>query len=186
MWHLSEACPEHSLMGVPRQPPLEHRPQPCHNSLAMIEAYRVSWLVKYIKALLESDLRLSNLWVEGEVSNLSRSTRGHTYFTLKDADCQIRCVMFQRQYRSAPLENGAQVLAHGSVSFYEQRGDVQLVVDFVQPAGIGARQAEFERLKEKLEGEGLFYEARKRPRPAFPVRIGVVTSPAGAVFHDIC
>ena len=152
----------------------------------MIEAYRVSWLVKYIKALLESDLRLSNLWVEGEVSNLSRSTRGHVYFTLKDADCQVRCVMFQRQYRSAPLENGAQVLAHGSVSFYEQRGDVQLVVDFVQPAGIGARQAELERLKEKLAAEGLFDEARKRPLPAFPVRIGVVTSPAGAVFHDIC
>ena len=151
----------------------------------MIDAYRVSVLVRFIKELLESDLRLTNLWVEGEITNLSRSTRGHQYFTLKDGDSQLRCVMFQRAYRGEPLENGAQVLAHGNVSFYEQRGDVQLVVDFVQPAGVGARQAEFERLKEKLAAEGLFDEARKRPLRAFPKRIGVVTSPTGAVFHDI-
>jgi exodeoxyribonuclease VII large subunit len=78
------------------------------------------------------------------------------------------------------------VLAHGNVTLYEQRGDVQIIVDFVQPAGVGARHAEFERLKEKLKAEGLFDEARKRALPAFPHRIGVVTSPAGAVFHDIC
>jgi exodeoxyribonuclease VII large subunit len=79
----------------------------------------------------------------------------------------MRCVMFQRQYRGMPLENGAQVMAHGSVSFYAERGDLQIVVDFVQPAGVGARQAEFERLKEKLAAEGLFDEGRKRPLPAF-------------------
>src|SRR5437867_2184701 len=79
---------------------------------AMIEATPVSRLVRYLKDLLESNLRLSNLWVEGEISNLSRSTRGHVYFSLKDEDTQLRCVMFQRQYRGAPLENGAQVLAH--------------------------------------------------------------------------
>ena len=152
----------------------------------MIEATTVSALARYLKDLLESNLSLTNLWVEGEISNLSRSTRGHVYFTLKDANAQISCVMFQRQYRGAPLESGAQVLAHGNVSFYEQRGNVQLIVDFVQPAGIGARQAEFERLKEKLAAEGLFEEARKRPLPAFPARIGVVTSPTGAAFHDIC
>jgi exodeoxyribonuclease VII large subunit len=152
----------------------------------MIEAIRVSALVRYLKELLESDLRLSHLWVEGEITNLSRSQRGHTYFSLKDGDYQLRCVMFQSRYQGLPLENGAQVLAHGNVSLYEQRGDVQLVVDFVQPAGIGARQAEFERLKEKLQAEGLFDPARKRPLPTFPMRIGVVTSPAGAVFHDIC
>jgi exodeoxyribonuclease VII large subunit len=93
--------------------------------------------------------------------------------------------MFQRQYRGAPLDAGAQVLAHGSVSFYEQRGNIQLIVDFVQPAGVGARQAEFERLKEKLAADGLFDEGRKRRLPLFPARIGVVTSPAGAVLHDI-
>jgi len=152
----------------------------------MIEATTVSALARYLKDLLESNLTLTNLWVEGEISNLTRSQRGHVYFTLKDANAQIACVMFQRQYRGAPLENGAQVLGHGNVSFYEQRGNVQLIVDFVQPAGVGARQAEFERLKEKLAADGLFDEARKRALPAFPTRIGVVTSPTGAVFHDIC
>ena len=135
--------------------------------------------------MIEGDLKLSNLWVEGEISNLSRSTRGHVYFTLKEGAYALRCVMFQRQYRGAPLDNGAQVLAHGNVTFYEQRGDIQLVVDFVQPAGVGAKQAEFERLREKLAAEGLFAEERKRQLPAFPSCIGVVTSPSGAVFHDI-
>jgi len=152
----------------------------------MIESRSVSWLVQYLKALIEGDLSLSNLWIEGEISNVSRSARGHAYFTLKDEASQLRCVMFQRAYRGMPMENGAFVLAHGSVSFYEQRGDIQVIVDFVQPAGVGARQAEFERLKERLTEEGLFEEARKRPLPAFPLRIGVVTSPTGAVFHDIC
>ena len=152
----------------------------------MIEAYRVSWLTRYLKELIESDLKLSNLWLEGEVFNLSRSSAGHTYFTLKDEDAQLRCVMFRRAHGGTPLENGAQVLAHGNVSFYEARGDLQLIVDFVQPAGVGVRQAQFERLKEKLEAEGLFDPARKRPLPPFPRRVGVVTSPTGAVFHDIC
>jgi exodeoxyribonuclease VII large subunit len=153
----------------------------------MIEAYRVSWLARYLKELIESDLRLSNIWVEGEVSNLTRSSAGHLYFTLKDEGAQLRGVMFRRPDRvGAPVENGAQVLAHGNVSFYEARGDLQLIVDFVQPAGIGVWQAQFERLREQLESEGLFDPARKRPLPPFPRRLGVVTSPTGAVFHDIC
>ncbi len=152
----------------------------------MIEAYRVSWLARYLSELIESDLRLSNIWVEGEVSNLTRSSAGHLYFTLKDEEAQLRCVMFRRSHGGAPIENGAQVLAHGNVSFYEARGDLQLIVDFVQPAGVGVWQAQFERLKEQLEGEGLFDPARKRPLPQFPRRLGVVTSPTGAVLHDIC
>ena len=152
----------------------------------MLDAYPVSAICRYLKELLESDLRLSNMWVEGEITNLSRSQRGHVYFTLKEGAYQLRCVMFQRQHRGMPLESGAQVLTHGNLNFYAERGDVQIIVDFVQPAGIGARQAELERLKTKLEDEGLFDEARKRPLPAFPMRIGVVTSPSGAVFHDIC
>jgi exodeoxyribonuclease VII large subunit len=124
--------------------------------------------------------------VDGEVSNLTRSSAGHQYFTLKDEEAQLRCVMFRRADGGAPVENGAQVLAHGNVSFYEVRGDLQLIVDFVQPAGVGVWQAQFERLKEQLEAEGLFEPARKRPLPAFPSRVGVVTSPTGAVFHDIC
>ena len=152
----------------------------------MIEAYRVSWLARYLKELIESDLSLSNIWLEGEVSNFTRSSAGHLYFTLKDEEAQFRCVMFRRASSGAPIENGAQVLAHGNVSFYETRGDLQLIVDFVQPAGIGVWQAQFERLKDQLEAEGLFDPARKRPLPPFPQRVGVVTSPTGAVFHDIC
>jgi exodeoxyribonuclease VII large subunit len=152
----------------------------------VLDAYPVSAICLYLKELLESDLRLSNMWVEGEISNLSRSQRGHVYFTLKEGAYQLRCVMFQRQHRGMPLESGAHVLTHGNLGFYAERGDVQVIVDFVQPAGVGARKAEFERLKAKLEAEGLFDEARKRPLPEFPVRIGVVTSPSGAVFHDIC
>jgi exodeoxyribonuclease VII large subunit len=152
----------------------------------LIEAYRVSWLAHYLSELIESDLRLSNIWVEGEVSNHTRSSAGHQYFTLKDDEAQLRCVMFRRASGGAPVENGSQVLAHGNVSFYEARGDLQLIVDFVQPAGMGVWQAQFERLKEQLEGEGLFDPARKRPLPEFPRRLGVVTSPTGAVLHDIC
>ncbi len=152
----------------------------------MIEAYRVSWLAHYLRELIESDLRLSNIWVEGEVSNYTRSSAGHQYFTLKDEGAQVRCVMFRRSSGGEPVENGAQVLAHGNVSFYEARGDLQLIVDFVQPAGVGVWQAQFERLKEQLEGEGLFDPARKRPLPEFPRRVGVVTSPTGAVLHDVC
>jgi exodeoxyribonuclease VII large subunit len=152
----------------------------------MIEALRVSWLVGYLKELIETDLRLSNIWVEGEVSNLTRSSAGHVYFTLKDDAAALRCVMFRRSYGGAPIEAGDQVLAHGNVSLYESRGDLQLIVDYVQPAGVGVWQAQFERLKEQLEAEGLFDLARKRPLPRFPTRVGVVTSPTGAAFQDIC
>lgn len=154
--------------------------------MTMLDSRSVAWVCRYLKNVIEGDLQLSNLWVEGEVSNLSRSQKGHVYFTLREGSYQLRCVMFQRRYRGAMIEEGAQVLAHGDVSFYEGRGDLQIVVDFVQPAGVGARQAEFERLKVKLETEGLFEEGRKRALPGMPQRIGVVTSPTGAVFHDIC
>jgi exodeoxyribonuclease VII large subunit len=152
----------------------------------VIESRSVSWLARYLVDLIAGDLSLQSLWVAGEVSNSTRSQAGHVYFTLKEGDFSLRCVMFQRQYRGSPIANGQQMLVHGNVTFYERRGDIQIVVDFVQPAGIGARQAEFERLREKLEAEGLFDEGRKRPLPPFPSRIGVVTSPTGAVFHDIC
>jgi exodeoxyribonuclease VII large subunit len=152
----------------------------------VIESRSVSWVSRHIADLVAGDLNLQNLWVEGEVSNATRSQAGHVYFTLKEGDFAMRCVMFQRVYRGAPLENGAQVLAHGNVEFYPRRGEIQIKVDFVQPAGVGARQAEFERLREQLAADGLFDEARKRALPQFPMRIGVVTSPTGAVFHDIC
>jgi exodeoxyribonuclease VII large subunit len=152
----------------------------------MMEIYSVAQVATYVRELLETDVHLADLWVEGEVSNLTRSAAGHTYFTLKDESAQLRCVMFRRQYAGTPLEDGTQVTAHGRMSFFERRGELQLNVDFVQPAGVGIWQAQLERLKAQLEEEGLFEPSRKRPLPSFPRRIGVVTSPTGAVFHDIC
>ena len=149
----------------------------------------VEQLAAHIRTLLESDPLLGDLWVSGEVSNLSRPASGHSYFTLKDGVAQIRCALFKQRTRgaaAAALQHGAQVLAHGYISFYDARGDLQFYVDAVQPAGIGVLQAEFERLFARLDEEGLFAVERKRPLPRFPRRIGVVTSPSGAVFHDIC
>ena len=152
----------------------------------MTEAYSVSQVTTYLKELLETNPLLADLWVNGEVSNLTRSPAGHIYFTLKDETAQLRCVFFRRPNMGAPLDQGMQIVAHGHVSLYEVRGDLQFYVDFVQPEGVGVLHAQFERLKAQLEEEGLFDEARKRPLPRFPRRIGVVTSPVGAVFHDIC
>ena len=148
----------------------------------------VSNLCWLLREALESDPRFSDVWVAGEVSNFVRPASGHIYFTLKDSAGQLRCAFFRRENaRSrATLENGRQIVAHGNVSFYEARGDLQLYVDFVHEEGAGILHLEFERLKERLAEEGLFDEARKRPLPEFPYRIGVVTSPDGAVFHDIC
>jgi exodeoxyribonuclease VII large subunit len=151
-----------------------------------MQIYAVSEITTYLRELLESDLHLADLWVSGEVSNLTRSAAGHLYFTLKDESAQLRCVFFRRPNMGEPLENGHQVVAHGRISLYETRGELQFYVDFVQPEGVGALQMEFERLKARLQEEGLFDEARKRPLPRFPQRIGVATSPTGAVFHDIC
>lgn len=149
----------------------------------------VEQLAGHIRALLESDPLLTDVWVSGEVSNLSRPASGHSYFTLKDGTAQIRCALFKQRARGAAanaLQHGAQVLAHGYISFYDARGDLQFYVDAVQPAGVGVLQAEFERLFARLEEEGLFTVERKRRLPRFPRRIGIVTSPSGAVFHDIC
>ncbi|MBI4337514.1 MAG: exodeoxyribonuclease VII large subunit [Chloroflexi bacterium] len=150
----------------------------------------VAQVVAYLRESLESDPFLADLWLTGEVSNLSRSTAGHAYFTVKDADTQLRCVLFRSPRNgdrgAALLRNGDAVILHGKVGLYPARGDLQFVVDLVQPAGAGALQLEFERLKAQLQEEGLFDPSRKRPLPRFPHKIGVVTSPTGAVFHDIC
>ena len=151
-----------------------------------MQVYSISEVTTYLRELLEATPHLADLWVSGEVSNLNRSPAGHVYFTLKDENAQLRCVFFRRPNMGAPLDQGMQVVAHGRVSLYEVRGELQFYVDFVQPEGVGVLHAQFERLKAQLEEEGLFDEARKRPLPRFPRRIGVVTSPMGAVFHDIC
>jgi exodeoxyribonuclease VII large subunit len=156
-----------------------------------MQVYAVHELTTYLRELFETDPHLSDIWISGEVSNVSRPASGHVYFTLKDGDAQVRAVFFARRgmpsnATSRMVENGHAVVAHGRVSLYEQRGDLQLYVDFVQPEGVGALQMEFERLKAQLAEQGLFDESRKRPLPRFPRKIGVVTSPSGAVFHDIC
>lgn len=147
--------------------------------------YTVSRLNREVRLLLEQGL--PGVWVEGEISNLARPASGHWYFSLKDRDAQIRCAMFRQKSGSVKFtpKDGMAVVARGRVSLYEPRGDFQLIVENLEEAGLGALQREFERLRDKLKAEGLFDEGRKRPLPAVPRRIGVVTSPTGAAIRDI-
>ena len=149
------------------------------------EIYTVSRLNQEARALLEGEFPL--LWVEGEVSNLSRPSSGHLYFSLKDARAQIRCALFQNRaflFRDCP-RNGQQVLVRGRVSLYEPRGDFQIIVEYVEEAGAGALRRAYDELRLKLEREGLFAPERKQPLPRFPRRIGVITSPSGAAIRDV-
>ena len=151
------------------------------------EPFTVSQLTAHIRRLIADDSALSDLWLEGEVSNFSRASSGHCYFTLKDAGAQIRCVMWRSdadRQDYLPID-GDQVLSHGHVGVYETRGVYQLYIDQIRPAGVGALYQQFERLKARLEAEGLFAPERKRPLPRFPGRIGVVTSPKAAALQDI-
>ena len=138
-------------------------------------------------ALEAVETALGTLWVEGEVSNLARPASGHLYWSLKDEHAQVRCAMFRQYARrgAAALDNGAHVLVRARASIYAARGDFQLIVEYVQEAGVGALRRRFELLKEKLAAEGLFEKSRKRPLPALPARIGVITSPSGAAVHDV-
>ena len=147
--------------------------------------YTVSQVTRYIKESLERDALLADLWVSGEASNVVRSAAGHTYFSLKEANTVLRCVMFRNGSGAEHLANGAAVSAHGRISIYEARGDLQCIVDLARPEGMGERYLELERLIVRLQNEGLFEPSRKRPLPEFPQRIGVITSPTGAVWHDI-
>lgn len=150
-----------------------------------MQVYSVSQITEYIRAVLDRDVYLANVWITGEVSNLFASGAGHRYFTLKNAENQLKAVHFSGYYGAEHIVNGAQVIAHGRVSFYSNRGETQLYADSVVPAGEGALAAEVERLRAQLEAEGLFDPSRKRSLPPFPRRIGVVTSAQGAVIHDI-
>jgi exodeoxyribonuclease VII large subunit len=144
-------------------------------------------LTTYLRELLEGDEQLADLWVEGEISNVTRSSAGHIYFTLKEAEAQVACILF-RGYASrldALPTDGEAVLVHGRVSFYEAGGKLQLYVDTIRSLGVGPLYLRFQELKAALEAEGLFAPERKRPLPRFPRCIGVVTSPTGAVIRDI-
>ncbi len=148
-------------------------------------ALTVSELNHQARHLLETSFM--QVWVEGELSGFSRPSSGHWYFSLKDQKCQIRCAMFRganQRIRTLPRE-GDQIRIRGKVTLYENRGDFQIIVEHLEPAGLGALQQAFEALKARLQGEGLFDPARKKPIPATPRHIGVVTSPTGAAIHDI-
>ena len=145
----------------------------------------VSELSERIKIVLEDTF--IDLWVEGEISNLRTPASGHSYLTLKDEHSQIRAVLFkmQRRYLRFDPKDGMLVLARGRISLYEPRGEYQLVIDYMEPKGIGALQIAFEQLKVRLAQEGLFDGSRKRPLPMLPRGLGIVTSPTGAVIRDM-
>ena len=160
--------------GVPAGRPREDR-----------RVLTVSELNSLTQEMLEE--AFSSVWVEGEISNLRRYPSGHTYFTLKDADAQVAAVLFRGASQSLPFrpEDGLKILARGTISLYVPRGTFQIIVDAMEPAGLGALQLAFEQLKARLLEEGLFDASRKRPLPLLPRRIGIVTSPAGAALRDI-
>jgi exodeoxyribonuclease VII large subunit len=150
-----------------------------------VAVYTVSQISSHIKDSLESDPLLVDLWIVGEVSGLRSSSAGHTYFSLKDRESLLRCVMFRGMKGAELLTDGDSVSAHGKITFYTKGGTTDFMVDLAMPEGVGELALELERLKQKLESEGLFEVSRKRPLPRFPKRIGVVTSPSGAVLYDI-
>lgn len=153
------------------------------------EPLSVSDLTAQIKQLIEENEDFMDVRVSGELSNVSRPASGHIYFTLKDGGAQIKCAMWKaqamRMTRAYTPKNGDAVVARGRVGVYERDGTYQLYIDALTPSGVGDLFAEFERLKQKLDAEGLFDPARKRPLPALPHRLGVVTSPSTAAFQDI-
>ncbi len=155
------------------------------NFQAQRKIYTVTELNLEIKGLLEK--RFPDIWVAGEVSNFRPAGSGHIYFTLKDATAQLRAVCFRNQARYLKFkpQDGISVIARGKLGVYEARGEYQLYVEYLEPAGVGALQLAFEQLKAKLAAEGLFDPARKKPLPVLPRTVGVVTSPTGAVIRDI-
>lgn len=146
--------------------------------------YTVSTLTAEIKSLLEG--RFDFVWVEGEVSNLAAPSSGHLYMSLKDENAQIRAVMFKTEayYLRFMPENGMKVLARGRIGVYEPRGEYQVILDYLEPLGVGALAAAFEQVKKKLAREGVFDQEKKRPIPFLPTKIAVITSPTGAAIRD--
>lgn len=154
----------------------------------MATNYSVSEITAYIRDQFEQDETLQDLWVTGEISNFTAARSGHWYFSIKDKDAQLRCVMFKNAAirQSIKPKDGDSVLVHGRISVYEARGEYQLYADAIQPMGsVGDLYRQFEELKAKLYDEGLFDEELKQPLPQFPQKIGVVTSPTTAAFQDM-
>ncbi|OGI54016.1 MAG: exodeoxyribonuclease VII large subunit [Candidatus Muproteobacteria bacterium RIFCSPHIGHO2_12_FULL_60_33] len=159
--------------------------QPSPAATPFRDVYTVSRLNREAKALLEGGF--PPIWIEGEISNLSRPASGHVYFSLKDAQAQVRCAFFRQHRRllGIALKDGLHVLARARVSLYEGRGDYQIIIEYLEEAGEGALRRAFDALKQRLSQEGLFDVAHKKPLPRLPHRLGIITSPSGAVLHDI-
>jgi len=151
------------------------------------QTFTVSKLTFQIRKLLEDNDVLQDVWVQGEISNLSRPASGHVYFTLKDANASLKCVMWKTSAvrLNLTMRDGMEVEVHGKIGVYEPQGTYQLYADQIRPVGEGALYQEFLRLKSMLEAEGLFDPERKRPIPEFPKRIGIVTSATGAALRDM-
>lgn len=149
------------------------------------QIFSVSQLTQEIKNILENNFYY--VWVEGEVSNTRSPISGHTYFTLKDEGAQVKAVIFRGQSRGMKfkLTDGIHVICRGMVSVYKERGEYQLILDRIEPKGVGAQQLALQQLKEKLAKEGFFDAARKKPIPMFPKKVGIITSPTGAAIRDI-
>jgi len=156
------------------QEPTEHR-----------KVYSVTELALKVRRQLENEI--GQIWITGEISNLAVPRSGHWYFTLKDSDAQLRCAIFKNRNRSARFtpQDGQQVLMRAKISLYEPRGDLQLIGEYIEPAGEGALQIAFNRLKEKLNNEGLFDQELKRAIPTLPKKIGIITSATGAAIRDV-
>jgi exodeoxyribonuclease VII large subunit len=163
----------------------EARPEP--GGLGRPRILAVAELTRLVRETLQRRPELRDVWVEGEVGQVSVSSAGHAYFTLKDAKAQLRCMIFRDDRLVIPFEprTGIRLVAHGRLDVFEPQGAYQLYVDSIQPAGFGDLALRFEALKAKLASEGLFESTRKRPLPAYPQRIGLVTSLSGAVLHDM-
>src|ERR1044072_6961696 len=161
--------------------------QPTFFSAQSAQQWTVSKLTFYIRKLLEENETLQDIWVQGEISNLSRPASGHVYFTLKDSSAALKCVMWKTSAArlGIPLQDGKAVEVHGKIGVYEVSGQYQLYADQILPVGEGPLYQEFMRLKAMLEAEGLFAAEHKRPIPLFPQKIGIVTSATGAALRDM-
>jgi len=150
-------------------------------------SWSVSELTNYLKDLLASDANLQDIWVQGEISNFSRPSSGHWYFTIKDSHAALKCVMWRNtaQRQNTIPREGDQLEVHGALGIYEVSGTYQLYADAIRPVGLGALYQEFLRLKERLEAQGLFDPGRKQAIPRWPHRIGLITSPTGAALRDM-
>jgi len=151
------------------------------------QVFTITQVNRYVKQMLEADALLAGLFIEGEISNFNAHSSGHMYFTMKDPSAALSSVMFASYADGLAFspKNGQKVIAYGRLSLYEKSGQYQLYVEYMEPAGIGGLQLAFQQLVEKLQADGLFDEARKRPIPAYPSCVAVITSPTGAAVQDI-